>query len=493
MFGKTFGERNPRPSGRMRGLQLILVGLVLATGILVAAAGGCTFTDDGAAWSGLVPGLGASDQNRRLTPSEGAEHLLPAVQTPGLETPGRNLLRPGSRPRMIELYSTEGQGTPRRTARVREPGLTELLCCYLSESKPTSPPDRWPWERYQLVVSYGDTGPGGRPDRQDRYEYLFKFFVPHDPGFVKAGEQWYQVPGKFNELLWSLTEYRQATTVVSKDDTDFLKRYGWTVLFKINGFQVTLPREWSHRAGEYPEVLYWAYNNELSKDVGLNLRPFAGYEVQVALYKVEEPLPEFMRPRREAGRAVVVKKDERIIGAWLDAGRHHAFACSLRGRRFEEITGDTWDRWIAGIIDYDDPIERRVTEAANSGPEGLLRLYFDAVDSGDFLLAHACETRRKLVSYLFMNMDNNRLYNPSYAADGKSDGLSNIAGARLVSVKVSEPKSGYPPGSVLCTAVLDLKVKRPVTYDSGRHTRFVIVRKETERTGWRIESVGTGP
>lgn len=492
----------------VRGLLSILLAGIM--GLLVTTSIGCSFVNRGPIWLGLVPGREALGQEALsvgkdpfpLFPASGGSIREKACSA--RRVPGPECRQTFGDVRGIELYFVGQRGERRGVARVTDPGLVGALYRYLSGCKPADPPDRWPWERYEIVLGRGGTDPRSRlgpsprgwpglsPDGGSVYEYLFKFALPHEPGFIRVGQKWYEVPGKFNELLWSLTEYRNATTAISKRDADFLGSYGWTILFKINGFSVTLPREWKHRAGEYPEMLYWAYNNELNRDIGLDLMPFAGQEVMVDLYKVEEPFPEFMHPRREAARAVVVKKDGEIIGAWLDAGRHYGFACSLRGRRFEEVTGSTWDRWIAAFIDYDDPIERKVTEASNSGPESLIRLYYDAVDRGDFLLAHACETRRRLVSYLFLSMNNNFLYNPSYGVNEKY-GLGNIARARLISADVGEPKAGYPPGSLLCTVVVDLNVKRPVTYDSGRQTRFIIVRKETERTGWRIESIGTGP
>jgi len=42
--------------------------------------------------------------------------------------------------------------------------------------------------------------------------------------------------------------------------------YTWTVDYRINTLKEKLPDDLKHRAGEYPEKIYWAYVNELSKE-----------------------------------------------------------------------------------------------------------------------------------------------------------------------------------------------------------------------------------
>lgn len=251
-----------------------------------------------------------------------------------------------------------------------------------------------------------------------------------------------------------------------------------------------LPPAFRHHPGEYPVVIYWAYNNELNKDIGLDLTPYLGRAVEVRLYKTTELLPEFMEPRREAGRAVVVRYQGQLIGAWLDAGRHYSFACSLKGRRLEEVTGQGWDEWVAGLIDPRDPAEQ---ELARLTPEEVIRGYYEAVNRGDYTKAHAYESRRALTQYLFNNMDNNLLFNPGYR-DSDLDGLANITAARVLSIgKPAYTDAGSPRETRIYPVKVELKVRHAVTYNSGPQVRFLTLRRETSATGWRIESIGTGP
>ncbi|NPV71722.1 MAG: DUF4829 domain-containing protein [Firmicutes bacterium] len=307
------------------------------------------------------------------------------------------------------------------------------------------------------------------------------------PGYIRFHEGWYEVPGQLGAMLHSLGQYRPAGAGVRADDERFLAKYGWTPFFLISELEVTLPGEFLHRPGEFPSVLYWAYNNELNKDIGLDLAPYLGRNVDVRLYKIAELLPEFMKPRRECGRAVIVLSEGRVIGAWLDAGRHHAFACSLSGRRFEDITGKTWAGWVPGVIDADDAVER---ELASLTPEEVIRRYYEAIDRGDYPAALTCLTREHLLMYLFSNMDNRGLYNPGF--DQGMLGLLNTTAARVEGVKKMEGTS-VPEGCVMYQVVVDLTVEQPITHGSGLQPRFVSLRRETPDTGWRIDGIGTGP
>lgn len=126
-------------------------------------------------------------------------------------------------------------------------------------------------------------------------------------------------------------------------------------------------------------------------------------------------------------------------------------------------------------------------------PEEVIRGYYEAVNRGDYVKAHAYESCRALSQYLFSNMDNNFLYNPGFR-DGEADGLGNITSARVISIKRAEgAERGLGPGRREYAVNVDLQVKRTITHESGPQPRFIILSQETPVTGWRIEFMGTGP
>jgi hypothetical protein len=132
---------------------------------------------------------------------------------------------------------------------------------------------------------------------------------------------------------------------------DHLARYGWTINHKISTHTEALPETFQHEPGDFPYAIYWAYNNELSKEIGLDIVSHLGQTVQATIYQLNEPLPVEFRPYTTA-RAVVLTLEGGIIGAWIDQGLQNRFACSLDRKQFEEIVKQKWDEWLvsSGVV-----------------------------------------------------------------------------------------------------------------------------------------------
>lgn len=121
------------------------------------------------------------------------------------------------------------------------------------------------------------------------------------------------------------------------------------------------------------------------------------------------------------------------------------------------------------------------------GPEDIIREYFRALDKHDIKTVWACMTRKNLSGHLSTNMDNNYLFNKK---PGDID--YNIKRAKLLEIKELEGFNAEP-------GVLEYRVdvyfdfKKPIVSDDGVWPRFAILKKETEKSGWRIDGIGTGP
>jgi len=268
-----------------------------------------------------------------------------------------------------------------------------------------------------------------------------------------------------------------------------LSGYGWTTASRWATHQVTLPQSFEHRPGEFPIPIYWAYNNELSKAIGLDLSPYLGQRVEATVYELQEQLPEFLRPYTRA-RAVIVTHKGKIIGAWIDKGRHYAFACSLDRKPLEEITGMDWGEWLvaSGVVNLNNEVER---ELATLMPEEIIARYYEALNDHDEERAYACLTRRSLTEFLFSNMGDLALYHTNYRADPCRQRV------RSVQVKGIEPwpVAGNPEGVVEYRVDIDVEYEpgQDFVESSGRHVRFVLLKEEVAGAGWRIMCIGTGP
>ncbi len=306
-------------------------------------------------------------------------------------------------------------------------------------------------------------------------------------GYLEIDNQKYDPGFSFFRYIRDFTEYRQFDTNIDNQVEELFRKYNWTIDYRVNTIDETLPSNLKHEAGEYPVKIYWAYNNELSKNIGLDYSKYLGKKVKVDIYRLREPLPDYMKPRMDA-RGIVLKYDNKIVGAYIDAGRHNCFACALDRKGLNDITGKDWDDWISDYIDYNNELEIKLSKMK---PEDIIKQYYDALNSHDQKMQFACLTRQNLCNYLSVNMDNNLLFNEDFN-DAYVDGEQNVKSAKFINLR-EVSGSGNPEGTVEYAVTIDFKFKQEITSNSGKQTRFIILKKETAKSGWRIESEGTGP
>lgn len=306
-------------------------------------------------------------------------------------------------------------------------------------------------------------------------------------GYLEINEKKYDPSFSFFRYIKDLLEYRKFDPVSDNSVEALFKKYNWTIDYKVNTINVTLPSDLKHEAGEYPVKIYWAYNNELSKSIGLDYSGYLGKKIETSIYRLREPLPDYMSPRMNS-RGIVLKYDEKIIGAYIDAGRHNNFACSLDRKNLKDITNKDWDNWISDYINFDNEIEIKLSKMK---PEEIIKQYYNAINSHNEKLQYACMTRHNICNYLAMNMDNNLLFNKDFSTF-YSDGISNIVSAKLINSKEVSASDNLND-TVQYAVTIDFKFKKVITSESRKQMRFITLKKESQKSGWRIESEGTGP
>jgi len=383
----------------------------------------------------------------------------------------------------LQFYKEKAEGeNPQLTINVADKQLARRFQELLGPLPRTEdPPEPWSGQKGYLAFRYME-------ENEIKASPFYPFWYGVGlPSYIKLEDGWHLVPGEFMEKLSPLEEYTEASSDIEPEDVAFLKQYGWTIFYKIKSYYGRLPESFIHESGEYPVSLYYAYNNELCRDIGLDISPYLGKHVTVNLYKLEEPLPAFLAPRQQASRAVVVKDGSRIVGAWLDAGRPYGFACSLKGRTLEEITGKPFGEWVEQYVNHQNPQEKLLSRME---PERVIQAYFEAIDRKDPKTAHACETRRRLTQYLFEGMDNNRLYNYSYSVND-SEEIRNILRARVIKIEPHRQEN-WDKDTRTYRVEVDLNVKRVINYESGRHIWYMTLRRESPNLGWRIDQIERG-
>lgn len=307
-------------------------------------------------------------------------------------------------------------------------------------------------------------------------------------GYLEIDKNKYDPGFSFFRYISDFTEYRQFDTNIDNTVKELFIKYNWTIDYRVNTINVTLPSNLKHEAGEYPVKIYWAYNNELSKNIGLDFRDYLGKKVEVDIYRLREPLPDYMFPRMNS-RGIVLKYDKKIVGAYIDAGRHNSFACSLDKKSLKDITNKEWDNWISGYINYNNELEIKLSKMK---PEDIIKQYYDAINSDNPKMQFACMTRENICNYLAMNMDNNLLINGSFNDAYAVEGEDNIKSAKFINLKEVNV-SGNPKDTIEYSVTIDFRFKKEITSNNGKQTRFIILKKESDKSGWKIQSEGTGP
>jgi len=143
-----------------------------------------------------------------------------------------------------------------------------------------------------------------------------------------------------------------------------------------------------------------------------------------------------------------------------------------------------WEKWVDGHINYQDSLEKKL---AALSPEGIIRNYYSSLERHEMKEAYASRTRNYMAEQLFFNCPSDQLYRQ------KLDNFEScIKKVTIISVERMQDDPSLK-GSIEYLVMADYRWKGDVYEHDGRHPRYFVLKKETSRSGWRIESLGTGP
>lgn len=317
------------------------------------------------------------------------------------------------------------------------------------------------------------------------YDTLYdKAYIVKDGGSFDIGTD-------FARFIDSLFENTNITFNIDKADTALFKKYGWTLDYQISERKNKL-HNISTLSDFNPNIYYFAYNNELSKDIGLDMSQFSNNEdLDIKVYRIHESMPQEFHPIQDC-RGIVVKTGNKIIGAFVSAGRHSVFnACSLKGKSFESVTGKTLDEWLANKVKADSAEER----LSKLEPEQVIKEYFTALDNKDAKSAEYCISKKTLLGNLTANMPNEELFNegiglPLTNVDiGAKSNFDNLKSAKLSKIEPIE-KSDKNTGTF--RVYVNLQYNKEVTIENGEQSWDCSMVYESPQTGWKIEGFGHG-
>ncbi len=316
------------------------------------------------------------------------------------------------------------------------------------------------------------------------YNTLYnKAYVFKDGGLYETGKDFARYIDSF---------FENTNIKVDMDDTNAVElfgEYGWTLDYRINTMENKL-NGISTLSGFNPNAYYFAYNNELSKDIGLDMSGYSNSpDITVDIYRIRESMPQEFYPIQNC-RGIVVKKDDKIIGAFISSGRHSAFnACSLKGNSFEKVTGKTLSDWFTQRVKADSTEER----LAELEPEQVIEEYFKALNNKDARTATYCISKKELLGNLTSNMLNDQLFSEVIGLPltgneiGAKSSFDNLKSVKQLGVK---PIDRPDKNRKFYYVTVELQYKRSTTINNGRQDFSCRMIYESPQTGWKIEGFG---
>lgn len=315
------------------------------------------------------------------------------------------------------------------------------------------------------------------------YDTLYnKAYIVNNGGLYETGTD-------FARYIDSFLENTNITVHI--DDADavaLFQAYGWTLDYQISAMNNKL-NNINSLSGFNPNAYYFAYNNELSKDIGMDMSGYSNSTgIHVKIYRIHESMPQEFYPIQN-GRGIVVKNGDKIIGAFISAGRHSAFnSCSLKGNSFDKVTGQTLNEWLAEMIQADITDER----LSKLQPEQVIEEYFTALNQKDAKTARYCMSKKTLLGQLTSNMLNDELFNEGIGLPltdsgvGAPSNFDNLKSIKLLKAElIDEPDNN----TKIFRVTMDLQYNEE-WISSGEQFWDCRMVYESPQTGWKIESFG---
>ncbi|MDI7816981.1 DUF4830 domain-containing protein [Clostridioides difficile] len=245
----------------------------------------------------------------------------------------------------------------------------------------------------------------------------------HNIGKIEYDNEKFNVPHDFFRLISSLEEFRPQYSKVPNDVNELFKKYNWTPSFLISSQQKTIPNNFKYSSEDTVERMYWAYNIELSKDIGLDFSNLKSKEITAEIYNLNEPLSDELEDTLLSTRGIIIRYEGKIVGAYIDSGRHEGNAISLKRHSFKEVTKEDLNTWVDdNCIDKSNSLYIEVSKLSN---EDLIKMYIKAIKENNTKVLLTTMDVESKISTLFINLDNHKLFNDTKFGMNLPDYINN--------------------------------------------------------------------
>ena len=307
------------------------------------------------------------------------------------------------------------------------------------------------------------------------YDDLYNF------GFISYGGKDIYIDYDFFRLISNTEKYSPQVSNISDAVENLFNNYNWTPSFLISKNKVKISDDLMYAPEKGIDEVYWAYNLQLSKSINLDFSNLLGKEVDAEVYYLLESLPNFTYPIVDT-RAVVLKYNDEIVGAYIDSGIVNRAICSLDRKSFDEITGYVLEDYL--IENHIDENSKLNKEIAKLNTQEIIELYYKSqsdkdvsqylstLDMGAILSLLETDTvniQSKLFNSIDKNADIFKIANKVEVLEVKDD--NSLDGEKEVNIKVNILNSN------------------DITIDKGIYDMIVLMRKN-ENGVYKVNSVG---
>lgn len=384
--------------------------------------------------------------------------------------------------------------TPNDAFETTDSRIVAYIDSMIREEMPPSPGDNLEdnnIERYQIEFSNEIGGYSCGLYYDTLYD---KVYIVNDGGCVEAGVD-------FARYIRSFCENKELTFNMDKTDVALFQKYGWTLDYQISEVKSKLGN--INTLFDFsPNEYYWSYNNELSKDIGLDMSQYANNtDIDVNTYRIHERMPEEIYMTRfypaQDCRAIVVKNKGKIIGAFISAGRHNTFiACSLTGKSFETVTGQTYNEWLADNV----KVSTEEKSLSTLEPQEIIKEYFTALSHKDEKRAQYCISREMQLGGMTSNIRNEELFNQGIylplmdllivdVQTGAKSNFDNLKSVELLKIEPIEDLSDDKNRKSF-RVYMNIQHKKELSMSDGEQFWDCSMVYESLQTGWKIEGFG---
>lgn len=304
----------------------------------------------------------------------------------------------------IEIYNNISQEKDYKPILISDKHIIDEILTYLNNITHFDRKDKNTNEvklKNQSINFYNDDG------KKQIINYTYDSI--HNTGNIEYNNEKFNVPDDFFRLISSLEEFRPQYSKVPDDVNELFKKYNWTPSFLISSQQKTIPTNFKYSSEDTVEKIYWAYNIELSKDIGLDFSNLKSKEITAEIYNLIEPLSNGLKEALLSTRGIIIRYEGKIVGAYIDSGRHEGKAISLKRHSFKEVTKEDLNTWIEdNCIDKSNSLYREVSKLSN---EDLIKMYIKSIKENNTKVLLTTMDVESKISTLFINLDNHKLFN----------------------------------------------------------------------------------